>query len=238
MDVTTVSLNIDLGELPDEDEDLVRLATMVNIACGGHAGDASTMERTITRAMDAGARIAAHPSYPDREGFGRKTMGIEPDVLARSIAEQIGALVRIAARLGAEVVAVKPHGALYHDAARDPRVAAAFFAGMEEALARPVRVVGPPRGELLRLSRERGWPYLREGFADRAYQSDGTLVPRSAPGALLEDPLVASEQAARLAASGEYDTLCVHGDTQGAAHIARSVREKLAASGRLEGASP
>jgi 5-oxoprolinase (ATP-hydrolysing) subunit A len=229
-----VSLNIDLGELDDEPEELSSVATMINVACGGHAGDEATMERTVRRALASGARIAAHPSYPDRNGFGRTSLAIEPPALAASIAAQIMALAEVARRAGARIEAVKPHGALYHDVARDPILAEAMLTAMTEALAAPFALVGPPEGALARLAMERSFVYLREGFADRAYGADGRLVPRTSPGALLTEAAAASAQAVRLAATGHYETLCVHGDTPGAVEIARAVRRELEAAGLLE----
>jgi len=230
-----VSLNMDLGELADESEALASIATMVNIACGGHAGDEATMERTVARALASGAKIAAHPSYPDRANFGRTSLAIAHSALERSVAEQIGALQAIARRLGARVQAVKPHGALYHDAAKDERVAEAFLAGVTRVLPKPFLIVGPPLGKLGRLAPLRGFSYGREGFADRAYLPNGDLVPRTQPGALLTDAAAASEQALRLARTGDYETICVHGDTPGAEEIARAVREALRKEGWLEG---
>src|SRR3954469_2735987 len=130
----SVELNIDLGELPGEPAELFALATTVNVACGGHAGDKASMARALSFAMARGARVAAHPSYPDREGFGRTSMAIAPADLARAIEEQCAALATIARRLGYAVARVKPHGALYHDAARDPAIAAALLDGAARGL--------------------------------------------------------------------------------------------------------
>lgn len=226
-----VALNIDLGELPGEPEELYRLATVVNVACGGHAGDASSMARAVDLASGTGARIAAHPSYPDRAGFGRRTIAISPSELRRVIAEQCAALQRIAA--GA-VRTVKPHGALYHDAARDPEIAAAVMEGAATGLGTGAPIwVGPSRGALYNRAVASKHPYEREAFADRLTLPDGSLVPRDQLGALIEDPALAAQLALAHAYGGKVDTVCVHSDTQGAVAIARAVRAALTEAGML-----
>jgi 5-oxoprolinase (ATP-hydrolysing) subunit A len=226
-----VALNIDLGELPGEPEELYRLATVVNVACGGHAGDAASMARAIELATSSGARIAAHPSYPDRAGFGRRTIAISAPDLRGSIAEQCAELQRIAA--GA-VRTVKPHGALYHDAARDPEIAAAVMEGAALGLGTgDLTWVGPSRGAVYERAAAAGLAYEREAFADRGTLPDGSLVPRGQPGALIEDPARAASLALAYARSGAADTLCVHSDTQGAVAIARAVRAALIEAGML-----
>lgn len=223
----TVDLNVDLGELPNEPEALYRLAHRVNVACGGHAGDASTMRQACLAAKAAGTLVGAHPSLEDRAHFGRRALSVPPDELKLSIARQCRALFEAARSCGLFVAHVKPHGALYHEANRRPEVAAAFVEGVLASLG-PVPLVGSPRGEL-RLAAERAsLPYLREGFADRGTLPDGSLVPRGAPGALISDVEVAAAQARRLALSGEFDTLCVHSDTPNAVDIATRVRAVLA----------
>lgn len=220
-----VTLNVDLGETPDEAEELYRIASVVNVACGGHAGDAESMERAVALAREAGAVIVAHPSYPDRAGFGRTTMGIAEEALCASIAEQCAALQAIA---GGGVRRVKLHGALYHDAARRPEIAEAVMRGAAAGLGvERVAWIGPARGQIWTRAKERGLEYVREAFADRGVLPDGSLVPRGRPGALIVDPDRAAEQAVRLAKAGGADTLCVHSDTPGAVVIARAVREAL-----------
>ncbi len=214
---SAVSLNIDLGELPDEPEELYALATVANVACGGHAGDRGSMERAVALARAHGTRIAAHPSYPDRAGFGRKTIAIEPGALGRSVEEQCRALASVAGSL----TLVKPHGALYHDLARDPALAEAFRAAVERALGADVALVGPPGASFATIT---------EGFADRGYDGD-KLIPRGRPGALIEDPARAAEQALSLV--GRVQTICVHGDTPNAVAIARAVRDALRNAGAL-----
>jgi UPF0271 protein len=233
-----VELNIDLGELPGEPAELFALATVANVACGGHAGDSASMARAISFALTRGTRLAAHPSYPDRQGFGRTTMAITPADLAARVEEQCAALQSIARKLGYPASMVKPHGALYHDAARDPALAAAVLEGAVRGLGVPpaaLTVVGPPRGALLEESCRRAARYAREGFADRAYRADGTLVPRSEPGALVTDPGACARQALALASAGGLETLCVHGDTPDAVAIAVRVRDALVQAGLLAG---
>lgn len=221
-----VELNVDAGELEVEPAELVALAHWVHVACGGHAGDAVTMRRTVARALAAGTRIGAHPSYPDREGFGRRTLDIDRAELVDSIERQCAALQREAAALGAAVVSLKPHGALYHDGHRDPALALAVVDAAIRALG-SVTVVGPASGGWSEAARARSVPFAREGFADRGLRPDGSLVPRGELGALIDDPARAAAQAAKLAARGGYDTLCVHGDGPRALEVARAVRAEL-----------
>jgi UPF0271 protein len=221
-----VTLNVDLGELEGEPDELYALADVCNVACGGHAGDAASMRRAITLALRHGAAIAAHPSYPDRARFGRASVAMEGVALAATVEAQCAALGAIAREAGATVAALKPHGALYHDAAREPRIARAVLDGAARALG-GLRVVGPPTGALAAEARARGLAYAREGFADRGYRADGALVPRGEPGASIDDAEVAARQATRLASSGAYETLCVHGDGPHAVAIARAVRAVL-----------
>ena len=222
-----VDLNIDLGELPDEPEELYALATVVNLACGGHAGDAASMTRSVALAMRYGARIAVHPSYPDREQFGRARMAIPPDMLYESIVDQIGALKGIANRAGARVWGAKPHGALYHAASEDAQLAAALLDAVVASHPDRLVVVGPPWGHLESASRARQLRYAREGFADRSYDERGRLVARGAVNDILVDPKACAGQAIRLAESGTIETICVHGDTPHAVTIAREVRKAL-----------
>jgi UPF0271 protein len=230
-----LSLNVDLGELPDEPEELYALATVANVACGGHAGDEGSMRRACALAKAHGCGIAAHPSYPDRAGFGRRSLAIDLAALRATIAAQCRALAQAARAEGLEVATVKPHGALYHDVSRDPAIAAAVLAGVEDALERrPLALVVPSEASALAaLAKARGHCVMREGFADRGYAADGSLLPRGEPGALLADPRGAAAQAIALARSGRYETLCVHGDGPHARSIAEAVRAALVAEGVL-----
>lgn len=220
-------LNIDLGELPDEDEELYRLAHIASVACGGHAGDDASIRTALTRCARHGARAGAHPSYVDREGFGRRALDVTPEALRAQIVEQCARLARQAVSLGVPLEYAKPHGALYHSANRDPALARAVVSAVAEVLGDRVTIIGPPSGALREAAREAGLAFAREGFADRGALPDGTLVPRGQPGALITDPAEARDNAVRLARSGAVDTLCIHGDTPGALAVAREVRAAL-----------
>jgi UPF0271 protein len=233
-----VDLNVDLGELPGEPPELYALCTTANVACGGHAGDTASMARALSFAMTRGTKVAAHPSYPDRAGFGRTSVPMAPADLAASVADQCAALQVVARKLGYAVAVVKPHGALYHDAAREPALAAALLDGAARGLGLPpsaMTIVGPPRGALLDEALRRGARYAREGFADRAYRADGSLVPRGEPGALVTDPDACARQALAIGTSGTVETLCVHGDSPGAVAILARVRDALAQADLLAG---
>jgi UPF0271 protein len=215
-------LELDAGERDDESEELWAFFDVLNVACGGHAGDEASMTRIAAFcASRARPRVGAHPSYPDREGFGRRTIAIGVDALAQTIEQQCSALATIAG----DVLWMKPHGALYHDAAVQPQLASAVIRGATRALGKGFTVIGPPAGALHDAAAAAGLPYLREGFADRRMRADGSLVPRSEPDALITEPVRAAAQARVLADA--VDAMCVHGDTPGALAIARAVREAL-----------
>jgi UPF0271 protein len=236
-----IDLNADVGEGCD-DLSLMPHLTSANVACGGHAGDESTMTHTVVAAARLGLAIGAHPSYPDREHFGRRELAIADDELAASLAEQFTRLARIVSSVGARLVHVKPHGALYNRAARDgalARLVARTFAALDPSL----RLVGLAGSQSIVAGRGAGLAVAEEAFADRRYAADGALVSRSLDGAVVRDPRAAADQAASIvldesvtASSGERvrvraDTLCIHGDTEGAAAIARAVRERLERAG-------
>jgi UPF0271 protein len=226
-----VLLNIDLGELPGEDEELYRYAHLAIVACGGHAGDESTMQRAASLCLRHGTLLGAHPSYPDREGFGRRVVAMPADELQASVREQCGRLAVVARAAGLEPRFVKAHGALYHAAGEDAATADALVNGATAALGQGITFLGPPEGALAVAVVRAGLAWLREGFADRGTRADGTLVPRGEAGALLTDAGAAAARASSLMASGAVDTVCVHGDTPGAVAIARAVREVLDARG-------
>jgi UPF0271 protein len=218
-------MNLDAGEHPDEPEELWALFDVLNIACGGHAGDAASMENVIRWCVASRCAIGAHPSYPDRPGFGRRTMAIEPAALAATVGEQCAQLAAIARRHARAVDYVKPHGALYHDAAASPAIAHAIVGAITGALGERIVVIGQPTGALRDAALARGLRYASEGFADRRMRDDGSLVPRTEPGALLTEPAAAAAQARALAA--QVDTICVHADTPGALAIAAAVHRAL-----------
>jgi 5-oxoprolinase (ATP-hydrolysing) subunit A len=218
-------MNLDAGEHPEEPEALWALFDVLNIACGGHAGDAASMDRVVRWCVASRCAIGAHPSYPDRPGFGRRTMAIEPAALAATVAEQCAALAEIARRHARTIAYVKPHGALYHDAAASDALARALVGAAAGVLGDQIVVIGPPAGALRAAAAAHGLRYASEGFADRRMRPDGSLVPRTEPGALLTEPAEAAAQARALAA--HVDTICVHADTPGSLAIAGAVHEAL-----------
>jgi len=181
--------------------------------------------------------VAAHPSYPDREQFGRARIAMPLSVLYESIVDQTDALAHVVRSSGAVLWGAKPHGALYHAASEDAGIASAFLDAIDAVWPDGLAIVGPPEGQLVEGSHARDLVYVREGFADRRYATTGKLLVRGEPGALIEDPDAAAEQAVRLAQQGVVETICVHGDTPNAVPIARAVRAALAREGLLRQAS-
>lgn len=221
-------INIDAGELENESEELYSLAHTVNVACGGHAGDDASMRRVIAFCNQFGTRVGAHPSFPDRAGFGRTPMTMTDDALLATVAEQCHALVSCARAEGdAPLAFVKLHGALYHAANGDASVARAALRGAIEALGWEITVIGPPVGETIACARDLGLAYAREGFADRGVRADGSLVPRGEPGAMIDEPERATARTREIALAKNADTICVHGDGTNALAIARAVRTAL-----------
>jgi UPF0271 protein len=223
-----LDLNCDMGELDDAAHEaaLMEFVTSANIACGGHAGDEGAMARTIRLALGRGVRIGAHPGYPDRENFGRVKLTMSPPEIERSVGGQIERLAAVAAALGARIVHVKPHGALYNVAASDGEAARAI--GRAVAAWNPAAVLfGLAGSRALEVWREMGLQAAGEAFADRRYEADGTLRARTFSDALITDPPAAAAQAVRLARAGNVQTICVHGDTPGAAAILKACREAL-----------
>ncbi|MFI5184484.1 MAG: LamB/YcsF family protein [Vicinamibacteria bacterium] len=245
----SIDLNADVGEgfgpwsLGDDDESLFSTVTSVNIACGFHAGDPRVMDRAVSRAVRSGAAIGAHPGYWDLRGFGRREMKAEPGEVENDVLYQVGALAAFARSHGVRLVHVKPHGALYSQAARDAVLAGAIARGVRRADER-LFLVGLASSEVMRRAAEdAGLRFAGEAFADRSYEADGALRSRGEAGAVLSDPEAAARQAVRLAREGRVtthdgrevalraETLCIHGDTPGAAMIARAVRDALEAAG-------
>jgi UPF0271 protein len=225
-----VDLNADVGEGAAADAELILVVTSVNVACGFHAGDAQTMRAACEAAVAAGAVIGAHVSYRDRDGFGRRALAVDAATVAADAAEQIEALRAAATSTGGRVAYVKPHGALYHRASSDRECAGALVAVAAAAEPGPLGVVGFPGSELLACAHAAGLVAVPEGFADRAYAPDGTLVPRTEPGAMLaSEP--AARQALALAEGGVVRSICVHSDTADAATLAARVRAALVSGG-------
>ncbi|HJT88204.1 MAG TPA: 5-oxoprolinase subunit PxpA [Bryobacteraceae bacterium] len=223
-----IDLNCDMGELEDAAHEtaLMEYITSANIACGGHAGDEGTMERTARLALARGVRIGAHPSYPDRANFGRLEMALTQEEIEAAVREQVKRLEAVVRSLGGRITHVKPHGALYNVAARDRDVARAI--GLAVAHWNPaVPVFGLAGSAALEVWREMGLTAIGEAFADRRYEPDGSLRSRKLPDALITAPEEAAAQAARLAREGQAQTVCVHGDTPGAVAIAKACRRAL-----------
>jgi UPF0271 protein len=224
----TMDLNCDMGELADAalEEALMRSVTSANVACGGHAGDAATMERTVGLARQYGVAVGAHPGYPDRVNFGRVEMPLSCAQIAQAVAGQIRALADIAG----ELTHVKPHGALYNVAAKDAGVARAIGEGVASA-GLDLVLVGLSGSVMLEVWRGMGFRAAAEGFADRRYEPDGSLRSRKFADALITDPEQAAAQALRLARSGSAETICVHSDTPGSVRILAAVSESLRNAG-------
>jgi 5-oxoprolinase (ATP-hydrolysing) subunit A len=241
-----IDLNADVGESfgpwrMGDDEGLIPLVTSVNIACGAHAGDPSTIARTVRLAMSHGVAIGAHPGYPDLAGFGRRELDMSSGDLEASLLAQVGAVQAVAHSQGAMIRHVKPHGALYNRAARDMDLAT-VIAGAIARLNPTLALVGLAGSALLTAGMKANLAVQAEGFADRAYEPDGSLRDRRLDGALL-DPEAAAAQAVSIArdrtattrdghrVSIEADTICVHGDGPDAVATAVAVRAALAAAG-------
>jgi UPF0271 protein len=222
-------LNCDMGELEDSAHEaaLMEHITSANIACGGHAGDEATMERTVRLALARGVQIGAHPGYPDRANFGRMEIPMAPADIARTVREQIQRLDAVVRHLGGTIVHVKPHGAMYNVAVRNADVARAIGEGVAQWNP-AIPIFGLAASPMLAVWRRMGLTGMGEGFADRRYEPDGTLRNRKFPDALITDPAEAAAQAVRLARSGAAQTICVHGDTPGAVAILKACREALA----------
>ena len=224
----TIDLNCDLGELDDAAHEaaLMESITSANIACGGHAGDEQTMERTARLAIARGVRIGAHPSYPDRGNFGRLEMKLPAADIEATVRDQIMRLEAVVTKLGAGIAHVKPHGALYNVAARNEEVARAI--GNAVLRWHPQAVIfGLAGSKSLDVWRGMGLAAAAEGFADRRYEPDGSLRSRQFPNALITDPAEAAAQALRFAREGIAETICVHGDTPGAVNILKACRSAL-----------
>jgi UPF0271 protein len=217
-----LNLNSDLGEGAGEDEAILAQVDSACVCCGVHAGSASISIQTVARCQALGVEVGAHPGYDDRPNFGRVEVPLSVEEIEALIAFQVAGMAAVG-----RVAFVKLHGAVYHRCQID-RAAA-------DAVARVAKrhgagLVGQPGFEIVAAASRAGIPAYREGFADRRMLPDGTLAPRREPGSVLE-PQRAVEQALQLARSGRYDTICIHGDTPGAAQIAAAVRQAFAAGG-------
>jgi UPF0271 protein len=222
----SINLNSDLGEGAGHDEEILHQIDSASVCCGVHAGSLSETIRVARRCGELGVQVGAHPGYDDRANYGRVETGIDVAEYEALVAAQVAAIAAVV-----PIGYIKAHGALYHRAQADPeaaralaRVAARFGVGL----------VGQPGFAILAEAERAGVPAYREGFADRAYLPDGRLQPRGEPGAVLS-PEEAARQALRLAGSGAYDTICVHGDSPGAEQVVAAIRGALAAGGIMTG---
>lgn len=242
-DVRTIDLNADLGEgfgpwLLGDDGAMLTVVTSANLACGGHASDPDTMYRTLSLAKERGINIGAHPSFPDKEGFGRRRLPHTPAEIERFVAAQIGALGGIAALAGARVSYVKPHGALGNAATEDRPIAEAILRATR-AVDRSLAILAISGTILEAVAREQGLLVFSEVFADRGYTAAGNLVPRGQPGALIHDAEAASLRMLRFIESGimptadgrevplAADSICIHGDSADAIHMAQRLRSAI-----------
>jgi 5-oxoprolinase (ATP-hydrolysing) subunit A len=243
-----IDLNADVGEgfgawAMGSDEGLMPYVTSVNIACGFHAGDPLTMDRTVGTALERGVRIGAHPSYLDLRGFGRREIQASPEEVETDVLYQAGALRAFVESRGGRLWHVKAHGALYNQAARDERLARAIARGVRR-LGGGVTLVGLATSAVFRdAASSEGVLFAGEAFVDRAYEGNGTLAKRGTPGALLESGEAAARQAVGIAKESRViardgasvsvvaETLCLHGDNKHAVEIARAVRNALEAAG-------
>jgi UPF0271 protein len=242
-----VDLNADLGEgygpwVMGDDAAMLGIVSSANIACGGHASDPETMYRTLAMARDRGINVGAHPSYPDREGFGRRRLPSTPAEIERFVAAQLGQLMAIAALVGTRVSYVKPHGALGNVAAAEADVAAAILSATR-AVDPALAILAISGTVLEQRARADGFTVFSEIFADRGYTPDGQLVPRNQPGALLTDANEATARILDFLASGTMpavdgsriplavDSICIHGDSAHAVHMARQLKAALMAQG-------
>ncbi len=242
-----VDLNADVGESVGpwrmgDDERLIPLVTSVNVACGAHAGDPLTIDRTVSTALAHGVAVGAHPGYPDLIGFGRRELDMAPDELEASLVYQIGAVAGFARAAGTPLRHVKPHGALYNLAAREPSVAATIVRAVRRVSSDLV-LVGLAGSAMLAAAADAGVASAAEAFADRAYEADGTLRSRRLPGAVFVSPEHAAAQALSIVRDGQVeshdgrivavraDTICIHGDTPAAAAFATAIRAALEGAG-------
>ena len=242
-----IDLNSDLGEAFGAyrigfDEELFALISSANVACGFHGGDPRVMERTVAAAKARGIGIGAHPGFPDLVGFGRREVAATPDEVRTDTLYQIGALDAFCRAAGVRMQHVKAHGALYNTAVKDPALSAAIAAAVK-AHDPGLIMLAQPGTALFAAAEAAGLPTAREGFADRAYNPDGTLVSRRLPGAVLTDPEAVAERALRLVTEGRVptidggelelriDSLCIHSGTPGAVEMARAIRRRFDAAG-------
>jgi len=242
-----IDINCDMGESfgpwkMGADAEVMPNITSANVACGAHAGDPGVMRRTIRAAKQHGVAVGAHPGFADLQGFGRREMQADPAEVEDSLIAQIGALAAMARAEAAPLRHVKAHGALYNMAARDRKLADAVARAIK-AFDASLVMFGLPKSPLIEAGLAAGLRVAAEGFADRSYEPDGSLTPRSRPGAVIHDAAVVVDRAVRMVRDGvvltsegreiplKVDTICVHGDTPGAPELTRRIRAGLEAAG-------
>ncbi|HMQ06133.1 MAG TPA: 5-oxoprolinase subunit PxpA [Saprospiraceae bacterium] len=247
MQLRTIDLNCDMGESYGRfsignDLEILPFISSCNIACGYHGGDPTSIIQIMDVAGKSSKKLGAHPSYPDFMGFGRRSMQVSPFDLYSMILYQVGALMSVAGSLNSRLHHVKPHGALYHDLGKDENSAQAFCEAIH-ALDPKLIIYAFPDSLLSKIAAERGLTCYREGFADRKYLDNGTLMDRNLPGSVIHDPQSAAIQALHMVKEGwvssntgkripiQVDTLCIHGDTKGAIDIAKEVSSILSEKG-------
>lgn len=220
-----LDFNADLGEGYPNDSALMRIVTSVNIACGAHAGSRDTMIETVRLARQHGVRLGAHPGYPDRANFGRNEKIISASELYVELQKQVLALEEITQSFNLHLHYIKPHGAMYHQCARDATLAMPL---VELARQLNLAIMGQPGTVLETATHAAGLQYIREGFADRRYQPDGTLTPRSNSDAMLRDPILAAKQVRWLIDTQGVESICVHGDEPDAVQFLQQLQAQLA----------
>ena len=232
-----IDLSADMGEGSPGEEEIWPLISSANVACGGHVGDAESMAHASRRALELSVRLGAHPSYPDRPNFGRKSMSMSPAALRASLSEQIAALREVADREGVVLRHVKPHGALYNDAHHDQNLAGVIVDALRQ-VDRALAIVVPDASQMASAARAAGTPVVREAFADRRYNADGSLVSRKETGSLLTVDEAADQaemlvrERAVVARDGSrvrvaFDTICIHADMENAVERLRAIRKRL-----------
>ena len=239
--MSRIDLNADLGEHPNSnlDEQIMPFISSCNVACGGHIGDERSVRRTVLLARDHGVAVGAHPSYPDHENFGRKIITMQPQELADSISEQIGLVSRICDEEGVSMHHIKPHGALYNHAAAEPFISELILNVIKD-IAPGVYWMGLANSESERIAKRENYPFIAEGFADRQYEPDGSLRSRTKEGAVLGHGAVI-EQVVELVVNHRVNTgewleldiqsICLHGDTEGAVTLAKEINHHLVNKG-------
>lgn len=242
-----VDLNCDLGESFGRyklglDEEVIGFVSSANVACGFHASDPTVMARTVKLCAAAGAAIGAHPGFPDLQGFGRRNMQVSPAEVGDMVLYQVGALAGFCRAEGVQLHHVKPHGAMYNMAVKDAALAEAICAAVR-SFAEDLAILAPGGSQLHKAAAKFGLPFICEVFADRAYQADGSLTPRSQPGAVIEDENAAIARVIRMVQAGEVltidgqmikvqaDSVCVHGDGAKALAFVQNIRAALLAAG-------